>query len=146
MILFFNTSALIKRYIAEPGEKKVDELFALSSQIIVSPVTKIEAYSTLRRLFEEKNIEKADYQELRDEIHYDFKYFTTLPLNQEVEKMAVDLIEKYQLKTLDSIQLASCLSKREVIDSIVVSDQKLKRAAEKENLEIIDPTEFELKS
>jgi predicted nucleic acid-binding protein len=27
MILFFDTSALIKRYISEPESKKVDELF-----------------------------------------------------------------------------------------------------------------------
>jgi len=50
MILFFDTSALIKRYISETGSNKVDELFEISENIIVSPVTKIEVYSSLKRL------------------------------------------------------------------------------------------------
>jgi len=53
------------------------------------------------------------------------------------------LIEKYQLKTLDSIQLASCLYRKADISEFVVSDVKLKTAAEGENIEVIDPTEFE---
>jgi len=54
------------------------------------------------------------------------------------------LIEEYQLKTLDSIQLASCLARKSVITNFVVSDVKLKNAAKVEGLDIIDPTEFEI--
>jgi predicted nucleic acid-binding protein len=99
MILFFDTSALIKRYIVETGEKKVDELFDLASQIMVSPVTKIEAHSTIKRLLEEKEIGEFDYLTLKEEVDHDFKFFTVLSLNQEIEVKAVELIEKYQLKT-----------------------------------------------
>lgn len=142
MILFFDTSALIKRYISESGEKKVDELFELASEIIVSPITKIEAHSTFKRLLEENEIYEVDYEKLKEEINYDFEYFTVLSLNQEIENKSIALIEKHQLKTLDSIQLASCLSKKGEIESMVVSDQRLKKAAESERLSIIDPTEF----
>lgn len=143
MILFFDTSALVKRYIDEPGGKKVDELFNLASQIIVSPITKIETHSALKRLLEERNIVDADYLNLKREIDHDFEFFTILPFSQEIEANAVTLIEKYQLKTLDSIQLASCVSKKEIIDSMVVADFKLKKAVDAENLAAIDPTEFE---
>jgi hypothetical protein len=143
MKLFFDTSALIKRYLIEAGEKRVDELFAIATQIIVSPVTKIEAHSAIRRLLEEKEIDQIGYEHLKEEIDYDFKFFTQISLNQEIETRAIELIEKYQLKTLDSVQLSSCLYRKEMIDSMVVSDRKLKNSAIIENLDIIDPTEFE---
>lgn len=143
MIFFFDTSALIKRYISETGSNKVDELFEIAENIIVSPVTKIEAHSTLKRLLATNLISKADYETVKSNIDYDFRYFTVLSLNEEIEKEAINLIETYQLKTLDSIQLASVLYRKTDIRSFIVSDVKLKNAAEAENIEVIDPTEFE---
>jgi len=110
MVFFFDTSALIKRYIAESGSEKVDDLFKTASQIIISPVTKVEIYSTINRLRSENTISKNDYSRLNKEIQYDIKFFKVLSFNQEIESLSVYLIEKHQLKTLDSIQLASCLS------------------------------------
>jgi predicted nucleic acid-binding protein len=143
MILFFDTSALIKRYILEIGSNKVDELFEVAENIIVSPVTKIEAYSTLKRLLSTNLISNDDYETVKSNIDYDFGYFSVVSLNEEIEKEAIKLIEKYQLKTLDSIQLASCLYRKADISDFVVSDVKLKTAAEAENIKVIDPTEFE---
>ena len=143
MILFFDTSALIKRYISEIGSNKVDELFEIAENIVVSLVTKIEARSTLKRLFATNLISEDDYETVKGNIDYDFRYFTVVSLNEEIEKEAIRLIERHQLKTLDSIQLASCLYRKTDIREFVVSDVKLKNAAESENIEIIDPTEFE---
>jgi predicted nucleic acid-binding protein len=142
MIFFFDTSALIKRYISEIGSNKVDELFEIAENIIVSPVTKIEAHSTLKRLLATNSISEEDYETVKSNTDYDFKYFTVVSLNEEIEKEAIKLIEKYQLKTLDSIQLASVLYRKIDISGFIVSDVKLKNAAEAENIEVIDPTEF----
>ena len=106
--IFFDTSALIKRYIAETGS--------------------------------ENAISKNDYSRLNEAIQYDFKFFNVLSFNQEIESLSVHLIEKHQLKTLDSIQLASCLSQKGVVNSFIVSDKKLKQAAKKEKLAFVDPT------
>ena len=143
MILFFDTSALIKRYIEEAGSQNVDKLFNISSQIIVSPVTKIEVYSSLKRLLVTNLISDEDYETVKNNIDYDFRYFTVVSLNEKVEKEAIKLIERHQLKALDSIQLASCLYRKADIRDFIVSDMKLKNAAEAENIEVIDPTEFE---
>jgi uncharacterized protein len=142
MILFFDTSALIKRYIAEVGSKKVDELFDNAMSIVISPITKLETFSTIKRLLVQKLISKESYEMLKINIEYDFKYFTALSLNKKIKERAVELIEEHGLKTLDSIQLASCLSRKEEIWGFVVSDVKLKRVAQLEGLEVIDPTEF----
>ena len=64
-------------------------------------------------------------------------------LNAEIEKEAIRQIEKHQLKTLDSIQLASVLYRKIDISGFIVSDVKLKNAAEVEDIQVIDPTLFE---
>lgn len=142
MIIFFDTSALVKRYVSETGSQKVDELFDVASQIIVSPITKIEIISCMKRLRNDTLISQEEYIYLKKEIDFDFKYFTVLSLGHSVEENAIVLIEKYQLKTLDSIQLASCISQKGIIDNFVASDTKLKRSALNENIRIIDPTEY----
>lgn len=141
MIFFFDTSALIKRYIAETGSERVDDLFKAASQIIISPITKIEIYSTIYRLKSKNAISEEDYSRLNEEIQYDFRYFKVLSFNQEIELQSIYLIERHQLKTLDSIQLASCISQRDFVASFIVSDKRLKQAAENEKLDFIDPTE-----
>lgn len=141
MIYFFDTSALIKRYIIEAGSEKADFLFSEAERIIISPVTKIEAFSTLKRLEIEKAITKEDHKKLKEEINLDFDFFTILSLNQDMENKCVELIDKYQLKTLDSIQLASCLIRKDEVTNFIVADSKLKSAALSEKLDVIDPTQ-----
>jgi hypothetical protein len=141
MNLFFDTSALIKRYISETGSDNVDALFNKADRIFVSAVTKIEAFSTIKRLHKEKAISNEAYQNLIAEIGYDFQHFTVFPLSKFVEDVALSLIDKYQLKTLDSIQLASLLNQKELVNQFIVSDSRLKNAATSENLQLIDPTE-----
>jgi hypothetical protein len=141
MKFFIDSSALIKRYVEEIGSEKVDDLFTIASEIILSPITKIEIHSTIDRLKCERLLSNKDYSRLTKEIHHDFKYFSVLPFNHQIELQSIHLIEKHHLRTLDSIQLASCLSQKDSIDSFVVSDRKLKMAAKKENCNFIDPTE-----
>lgn len=142
MKLFFDTSALIKRYIAETGSPKVDELFESAETIIISPITNLEAFSAIKRLFNTDAISEEDYKKLKENIKQDFKYFDVLRLTNRLEKKAIELIEKYQLKTLDSIQLASCLIRKKDIASFIVSDEKLKNAAKSEALNVLDPTKI----
>ncbi len=139
MILFFDTSALIKRYIAETGSGRVDELFQQTTEIVISPVTKIELHSTIKRLVKTNALSKSDYQQLKKDIANDINDFINLSFNSEIEDIAFSLIERHQLKTLDSIQLASCLYSRADIDGFVVSDAKLKKASQNEGLIVIDP-------
>jgi len=141
MVFFFDTSALVKRYVAEIGSEKVDDLLTTASQVIVSPITKIEIYSTICRLKSENALSTEDYSRLHKAIQYDFRFFNVVSLNQEIESQSIYLVEKYHLRTLDSVQLASCLSRKDFVDSFVVSDKRLKHAAKNEKLDLIDPTE-----
>ena len=139
MTLFFDTSALIKRYVIEKKKKKVDELMDKADTIIVSVITEIEAYSTFKRLLIEKAISDTDYKTLLNEFDIDYPYFTHIIFDNLITSNAKLLIDKYQLKTLDSIQLGTALLLKDEIDYFIVCDSKLVKAGKKEGLKIINP-------
>lgn len=139
MNYFIDTSALIKRYINEKGSNVVDSIFREGASIFVSEISKIEAISTIKRLLVTNNIDLANYSSIKRELLFDFTLFNIIEHNNDILEMAIKMIEKYQLKTLDSIQLASCLSQFSAIDFFVGSDKKLIKSAKNENMKILDP-------
>ena len=138
MNYFFDTSALIKNYIEEIGSDYVSGLMDGAVKIFVSSITIIECYSTLRRILLEKLITEDDYLHLKNEIAYDFDFFNKIEFENITEKCE-QLIDVYQLKTLDSIQLAASLTVSEEIDNFVCCDVNLLNAAARENLDILNP-------
>ena len=141
MILFFDTSALIKRYISERGSDKVDDLFNMATQIFVSAITKTESFSTLRRLRSENNLSRKEYNAIKTNIEVDFQYFVVIPFIYEIESSAIKLIEQNQLKSLDSIQLSTAIYCKSIIDNLVAEDTRLLKSAKAEKLKTINPTE-----
>ncbi len=141
MNLYFDTSALVKRYLNEKGDTKVRGLFDKSERIFVSAVTHVECASAFQRLLQTKFIDKSEYERLMTEIAIDFPFFETVPFDEDVKQIALRVIEKHPLKPLDAIQLASLTYIAEEIESFVVCDNKLKRCSKEEGFKIIDPTE-----
>ncbi len=137
MRLFFDTSALMKRYINETGSDKVDRLMDSAEMIVVSSVTYLESLSTVRRLLKENILDFEDYQTIRKNLKEDFKYFVVIKFDSEIETTTIDLIDQYQLKTLDSIQLASAI--HNIDCDFVVSDARLIKAARRKGMKVVNP-------
>jgi uncharacterized protein len=141
MNLYFDSSALLKRYLNEKGDAKVRGLFDKSERIFVSAVTHVECASAFQRLLQTKFIDKSEYERLTTEIAIDFPFFETVPFDEDVKQIALRVIEKHPLKPLDTIQLASLIYIAEEVESFVVCDNKLKKCSKEEGFKIIDPTE-----
>jgi len=139
MNLFFDTSALIKRYIAENGSPQVDTLLSKAKIVYVSSITLIECTSTIRRLLAEKAITLSEYKHLKHDLLSDFNYFTLIPLTGSLVRTATDVIDKYQVKTLDAIQLASAIMVKKDIQSLVACDKKLIQTSKRLKITVIDP-------
>lgn len=139
MNLFFDTSALIKRYIDEKESASIESLFNDVEGVYVSTITLIECISTIKRLLKERIITKGEYDIVKNEIENDFQFFYIIQLSEEVQEAAIRLIEDYQLKTLDSIQYASALVMQTEIDGIVTYDKQLIKVGVKENLKTVSP-------
>ena len=141
MKLYFDTSALVKKYIAEKGSENADKLFLSASEIYISIIGHVEAISSFRRLLLEKEIAKKDYEQLKSEIAQDFQFFNVIDVSSETVSSAVRVIDKYQLKSLDSLHLASALEMKADIDYFISSDQKLLNAAKKEGFKVVNPND-----
>ena len=138
MTSFFDTSALIKRYIEEAGSETVSELINDADEVFVSELTIIECFSALKRLLLERQLDEENYGYLKDELRQDFRFFSQVAV-EDALKYCEPLIDRYQLKTLDSVQLASAVYVKSEINSFICCDAKLSAAAGKEGLAVINP-------
>lgn len=130
MKAFIDTSSLMKKYIVEEGSSEFDVFLEKVSEIIVSPTCRLELHSVLQRRLQEKTLLKQQVSSILAEVERDFDYFSQVLWNEKLEQEAVVKIQKYHLKTLDSLQLAAaCLAKADVF---MTSDKKLFAAAGKE--------------
>ncbi len=139
MRYFFDTSALVKRYIKESGSEVIDNTIDKASDILVSALTHIETVSAFRRLLSEEKICEVNYEKLKSELNKDFKDFTILPVSQKTLNKAYQIVDADDLRTLDAIQLATAILYSNKIDQLVAADQRLLSAAENNNLDTIDP-------
>ena len=138
MIAYFDTSSLIKKYIDEEESESVYQLFLNADKVFVSYITKIECFSALKRFKSARAITSKEYLYLKEEIFSDFEFYTAVnPMY--VESKSIALVEKYQLKTLDAIQLSCALSLKDEINFFICNDQKLIDSAQKERLHVIKP-------
>ncbi len=139
MNLFFDTSALIKKYIDERGSDRVDQLLEKADEVYISSILELETISTFNRLLLEKAISASDYKVLKSEFETDLQFYKIVNLDESIILKAKNIIETYKLKSLDSIHLASAVSLSGSADYFVVCDDKLIKSCSKEGLKIINP-------
>lgn len=128
--IYLDTSTLIKRYIEEPGSTKLDNYTKENYIYFISGITRIEFYSAFKRRLNDKTINAGEYKICINRFEDDFPFFQIVGFDNTIELSAIELINNYQMKTLDSIQLASALLIRPIY--FLTSDEKLFRIAEKE--------------
>lgn len=134
MVIFFDTSALIKRYIDERGTEAVNRLFRQAGDIAISVVTKAEIVSALnfkRRLM---LLSDRDYNGIMTEFERNCTDFVIQAIDAAVEAKIRLCAERYAHKTLDNIQLASALVLKPAY--FATADKKLARLAKLEKLRV----------
>ena len=141
--LFFDTSALAKRYAEEPGTETVDQLVdAADSTIVITSLSIVELASALRRKQNRGVLSKSDVDGLITAFFREsLTDFTIVALNETRFERALDLVLADNLRTLDSLQLAAALDVAgDLAASFVCADRHLLTVAEAHGLETIDPT------
>ena len=128
MRIYFDTSALAKRYVMESGTEKVNNLFIKADQVVVSVITFPELISALSRNTKEKKISRAQYAERKAEAVRDFKDMGICDLTPNVIGSTLRFIEEFSLRTLDAIHLACAHETR--TELFVTSDKKQSKTAQ----------------
>jgi len=114
MIVYLDTSSLVKLYVEEAGSAIVRDVTQKASVIATSKI----AYAEARAAFARKQREVTD----------------------GIIRAAGDIAEKYLLRGFDSIHLASAVNlKGKIMGEVFFSstDSKLNRAAGKEGIKVL---------
>ncbi|MBF0253064.1 MAG: type II toxin-antitoxin system VapC family toxin [Candidatus Omnitrophica bacterium] len=130
MKAFIDTSALLKRYTYEKGSHELYHFLESVSEIVVAPVVGLEIASALKRKVREKIISPAQSADIFKEFQIDLFAFQKVNWSELLVERSIKIINKHEIKTLDSIQLASGYISE--ADIFVTSDKILAEKAKKE--------------
>jgi len=142
-LLFFDTSALVKRYYEEPGTETVDELLEDDSTVVISSLAVIETLSAFRRKYNRGEIGENDMNALLASFFREaLDDFVIVPMDESIQQFSFDLILEDDLRTLDSLQLSAALSiSGEDIEVVFVSaDRELVSVADNWGLGTVVPS------
>ena len=103
---YFDTSALIKRYVDEPGRVPVLQLLRRHA-CVTSAVLPVEIQSALRRRVSEGTLDVADASGILKRLAADRAFWTLVEVGSEVLDAAEALAAAHPLRALDAIHVAS---------------------------------------
>lgn len=136
MRVFFDTSALVKRYIEEPGTEKVIQICRQAQDLVLSVICLPEMISTLNRLVRETRLTTDDYLTTRDLIFNEIEDVEICHITPEVISRTIGCLENSSLRAMDAIHIGCALIVEP--DLFVSSDQRQIEAARKEGLKVIE--------
>lgn len=137
MIVFFDTSAMMKRYLAETGSDAVAELWSDASLIVASHLLYAEMLATFARKRREEPKNATTIAQMQDAFHADFQTMTRIAIDDDVHRRVDDLLGRHPLRGADAVHLASAVLVRDVLQEQVTfacADARLVEAARAEGL------------
>lgn len=140
MKIFLDTSSLFKLYHREDGTDELEDLFSQIkiSGIYLSEIAKIEFNSTIWKKVRTKEITIEQAEITLQLFEFDFVKYNFIATNSLVLEQARNLTTKYGahgLRTLDSIQLSTCIALKDEADIFCTADKLLKTLMEREGLQ-----------
>lgn len=139
MILYLDTSALVKLYVAEAKSDAVKQLVEAAEVIATSRLAYVEARAAFARKRRERGVNPRDYQTILHDFERDWESYFIVDVAEILVKSAGQLAEKHALRGYDAVHLASALAvQREGGQPVNFScfDGGLARAARREGLTI----------
>lgn len=144
MILYLDTSALLKRYFREPYSDDIISMWTSASQIVTSFVAYAETVASMHRKKREADLEDTIIRKTIELFQRDWMTFVRVEVNDELNGYIDRMIERHLLRGFDAIHLASAVVIHENVPGDFVFacfDDRLTRAARSEDLETFPPEE-----
>jgi uncharacterized protein len=152
MPAYLDTSALVKRYVAETGSAWVRRLLAHPAQYVIYTVAlaQAEVISALQRRVREGRLEGPQAQRLgqRVAVHFAQRY-QVITITQALVEHACAVLQAHPLRAADALHLAAALRIRQLTREegvppprFVVADATLLAAARAEGFTIDNPLAY----
>jgi predicted nucleic acid-binding protein len=107
LILYLDTSALVKLYVRERGSAKVRRLVTAARAVATSIVAYAEARAAFARLRRERPVSLKRHDERVAQLNRDWDRFAVIELSSALARNAGDLAEQRGFRGFDAIHLAS---------------------------------------
>ncbi|HEU0189584.1 MAG TPA: type II toxin-antitoxin system VapC family toxin [Gallionella sp.] len=132
MILFCDTSALLKLYITEPESDVLKSHMLEAEAIAVCRIAWAEAHAALSRRAREVPEDAAAIEQAKVALAADWPRFVVLEIDQLLVERAGEYADTFALRGYDSIQLAAAFEAGRISQSPIFfacSDARLNKAA-----------------
>lgn len=107
MILFLDTSALVKLYIVEADSLAVHEAVARAETVAACRIAWAEACAALARRAREVPADEAAIMAARQALAQDWPHFFIVEVTQPLVERAGEFADTFALRGYDSVQLAA---------------------------------------
>lgn len=141
MIVFLDTSSLVKLYHQEDGSGEVENLIVDAEKIYLSEIAKLEFKSAIWKKVRTGEISDGNANISIDSFQNDADNYTWIAIGPNIIDSSQELLMihgKIGLRTLDSIQLASVLTLKEEECIFITFDSNLKSISQVEKLSIFE--------
>lgn len=146
---FCDTSALVKRYVAETGSAWLTATIApqVGNYLFIARITFVEVISAITRRERGRHISPADAKTARIQFETDYSSeFFNVEISENLINEAANLAGKHALRSYDAVQLAAALETEKErtalgFSSLILlsADTDLNTAAIAEGLTVDDP-------
>ena len=146
---FFDSSGLVKAYVAETGTNWVRTILDdPQHRIFISALAEVEVVSALTRRFNEGHLTQPELDQACDEVQQDYLAFVSVDVTDPILEAAVNHSRNHGLRAYDAVQLASVIDVRTALFAaqpdagdftLVSADNDLNNAARLEGLQVEDP-------
>jgi len=138
MMLYLDTSSLVKLYIEEPSSEAVRRWVQEATTLVSSCVAYPEALSAFARRHREQDLDDDGFHQIVQGFQRDWEAFAVV---QVQEKLAGQLAMKHVIRGFDAVHLASALVIRDAVPTLAFTsfDGRLNQAATQEGLTVRMP-------
>ncbi len=140
MILYLDTSALVKLYAEEDGSDLVRLGVRESNLIATSVMAYAETRSALARKSRSSEVSRAAFTKCKRDFDRDWLRLHRLPVDEPLVRKAGELAEQHALRALDALHLATADYLQAALrDAVTFAcfDGTLNRAAESRGFELL---------
>ena len=137
MILYLDSSSIVKLYAQEPDTAEMKRQAADAEEVASSRIAYAEVRSAFARKRREGLLSFGDYTEAVSALRAEWRRFVVVDVTQEVVELAGGLCDTHRLRGMDAIHLASAkvlAAEANVPLRISSSDPRLREAATAEGL------------
>jgi len=138
--LYLDSSALVKRYITEQGSDLVKFWIKSSSTVITSIITLAEVSAAIARVRRMNIISSEEAIIAFNSLNNDWPCLQRLPLVEVTVQKASNLVNIYDLRGDDAVQMASAMMAKDLVGKpiwLATFDQLLASAAKKADIKTL---------